>query len=89
VYVTPFPRGNGVVLIVSDTGRGIAPDHLDSIFNPFFTTKEDGTGLGLAICRQIVTQHGGTISIESEPGKGTRVIVLLPGEDFHGIAAAG
>jgi signal transduction histidine kinase len=89
VYVTPFPRGNGVVLIVSDTGRGISAEHLDSIFDPFFTTKEDGTGLGLAICRQIVTQHGGTISIESEPGKGTRVIVLLPGEEFHGVAAAG
>ena len=89
VFVTPFPRGNGVVLIVADTGRGISPEHLEKIFDPFFTTKEEGTGLGLAICRQIVTQHGGTISIESEPGQGTRVIVLLPGEGFNGVAAVG
>ena len=95
VFVTPFPRRDGVVFVVADNGSGIAPDHLQRIFDPFFTTKDDGTGLGLAICRQIVTQHGGTISVESEMGKGTRVIVLLPGtraeqmEERHGLAAAG
>ncbi|HET8798292.1 MAG TPA: ATP-binding protein [Thermoanaerobaculia bacterium] len=78
LLVAPFPRHDGVVLAVSDTGRGIAPDHLERIFDPFFTTKEEGTGLGLPICKQIVDQHGGTIRIESEPGKGTRVMVLLP-----------
>jgi signal transduction histidine kinase len=78
VLVASFPRRDGVVLAVSDTGRGISQDHLERIFDPFFTTKEEGTGLGLPICKQIVEQHGGTMQIESETGKGTRVMVLLP-----------
>ncbi|HEX2835250.1 MAG TPA: ATP-binding protein [Thermoanaerobaculia bacterium] len=78
VLVAPFPRFDGVVVAVSDTGRGIEAEHLERIFDPFFTTKEEGTGLGLPICKQIVDQHGGTIRIESEVGKGTRVMVLLP-----------
>lgn len=77
VLLAPFPRRDGVVLAVSDTGRGIDQEHLERVFDPFFTTKEEGTGLGLAICHQIVKQHGGTITIESEPGNGTRVIVLI------------
>jgi Signal transduction histidine kinase len=77
LLLAPFPRQDGVVLAVSDSGRGIDPEHLTRIFDPFFTTKEEGTGLGLAICSQIVKQHGGTITIESERGKGTRVVVLL------------
>ena len=95
VAVAPFPRRDGVILAVSDTGKGISPDHLERIFDPFFTTKEEGTGLGLAICRQIVEQHGGTITVESESGKGTRVIVLLPdlraseSGDVDAVAAAG
>lgn len=78
VLLAPFPRRDGVVLAVSDTGRGIPPETLERIFVPFFTTKEEGTGLGLAICRQIVEQHGGTITAESEAGAGTRIVVLLP-----------
>jgi signal transduction histidine kinase len=95
VLVAPFPRRDGVVIAVSDTGCGIEPDHLDHIFDPFFTTKEEGTGLGLPICKQIVEQHGGTIQIESELGKGTRVMILLPDPsaeeeiDSHGSSAAG
>jgi signal transduction histidine kinase len=95
VLVAPFPRFDGVVLAVSDTGRGIEADHLERIFDPFFTTKEEGTGLGLPICKQIIDQHGGTIRIESEVGKGTRVMVLLPDPraaqeiERHGAIAAG
>ena len=95
IIVAPFPRHDGVVLAVADTGKGINAEDIRRIFDPFFTTKEEGTGLGLAICRQIVEQHGGTISVESEPGKGTRIIVLLPDaraletEGRHGLAAAG
>jgi signal transduction histidine kinase len=78
VLVSPFPRWDGVVIAVSDDGCGIPREHLERIFDPFFTTKEEGTGLGLPICKQIVEQHGGTLQIESEPGRGTRVMLLLP-----------
>jgi two-component system, NtrC family, sensor kinase len=67
-----------VNLEFSDNGAGIPAENLEKIFEPFFTTKTKGTGLGLAITRQIVEQHQGRISIESEPGKGTTVIVKLP-----------
>ena len=68
---------------VSDTGVGIRQDHLNSIFDPFFTTKPQGTGLGLSIVYRIVEEHGGEIDVESELGKGTTFVVLLPTEDEH------
>lgn len=65
---------------VADTGMGIAAEHLEKVFDPYFTTKAEGqgTGLGLAICRRIVEDHRGTIGIESQAGKGTVVIIVLP-----------
>jgi two-component system, NtrC family, sensor kinase len=81
IEVATARRGNGdLVLSVQDDGTGIAPDIRDKIFSPFFTTKPfgQGTGLGLAICHGIVTSHGGTIEVESEPGAGTRISVVLP-----------
>ena len=63
---------------VDDTGPGIAPEDCERIFTPFFTTKTSGTGLGLAVSQRLVTQHGGLIRIESEPGRGTRVRISLP-----------
>jgi len=65
-------------ICVIDRGCGIDPKHMDTIFNPFFTTKPTGVGLGLAIVSKIVDEHGGKISVESEPGKGTIFRVLLP-----------
>jgi nitrogen fixation/metabolism regulation signal transduction histidine kinase len=65
------------VITVSDNGCGILPDVLDKIFVPFFTTKTGGSGIGLSICRQILLLHGGNIMIESEPEKGTRVVLYL------------
>ena len=63
---------------VADTGAGIAPKDLERIFEPFFTTKSRGSGLGLAITKKIVEAHGGEILVESAPGEGTVVSVLLP-----------
>jgi len=63
---------------VADTGEGMPREQLDHIFDPFFTTKDKGTGLGLAIVHQIVVEHGGSISVDSTQGRGTRFIVDLP-----------
>lgn len=67
-----------VRLLVRDTGSGIAPEVLEKIFTPFFTTKAHGTGLGLTICRQIVHEHGGEISVNSALGQGSTFIIDLP-----------
>jgi two-component system, cell cycle sensor histidine kinase and response regulator CckA len=67
---------NNIVIEISDTGSGI-PSGTD-VFAPFFTTKKEGTGLGLIIVRQIVSAHGGTISYDSQPGKGTVFQISLP-----------
>ncbi|MES1211207.1 MAG: ATP-binding protein, partial [Acidobacteriota bacterium] len=74
------PMG-GASFAVIDDGAGMPAEVLDKIFSPFFTTKPfgQGTGLGLAICHGIVTSHGGRIEVESEPGRGTRISVSLPG----------
>jgi signal transduction histidine kinase len=64
---------------VKDTGEGIAPEHIDRIFDPFFSTKgKKGTGLGLAIVKSTITAHRGTINCQSEPGKGTSITIRLP-----------
>jgi CheY-like chemotaxis protein/anti-sigma regulatory factor (Ser/Thr protein kinase) len=71
---------SAIRLTVTDDGAGILPEHLPHVLEPFFTTKPqgEGTGLGLAIAQGIVTEHGGTISVESEPGRGTTFTVTLP-----------
>jgi len=70
--------GDRVEIAVIDCGSGIDPKLLDNIFNPFFTTKSTGVGLGLAIVSKIVDEHGGTITVESEPGSGSVFRVFLP-----------
>ncbi|GHT69141.1 sensor histidine kinase [Bacteroidia bacterium] len=62
---------------VSDNGEGILPDVMDQIFVPFFTTKINGSGIGLSICRQIINLHGGTISVQSDPDKGSCFTIVL------------
>jgi signal transduction histidine kinase len=81
--------GDQVAIEVRDTGRGIAKEDLSRVCEPFFTTKAPGagTGLGLAVCRDIVREHDGRIAIESEPGKGTRVRILLPAHAGEAVRA--
>lgn len=74
----PALQGSGIRVKLHDTGAGITPRNLEHLFEPFFTTKPGGTGLGLAIARQIIQDHGGTISVESSVGGGTTFWVLLP-----------
>ncbi len=75
-----------VVLVVQDDGPGIAPEHIDRIWDPFFTTKPvgQGTGLGLSITQRAVDRHGGRVSVESTPGQGTRFTVTLPTQGSGG-----
>jgi signal transduction histidine kinase len=65
---------------ITDTGRGIAPEDIAKVFEPYYSTKETGTGLGLAITRKVVDDHGGTISVKSKVGEGTTFVITLPTE---------
>jgi PAS domain S-box-containing protein len=71
------PSG-GVIARVEDRGSGISPEHLKTVFEPFFTTRKGGTGLGLYICHDIVKRHGGLLTVHSELGCGTTFSVELP-----------
>jgi len=71
-------RDQSAAITVSDTGRGIAPEHLPNIFRPFYTTKGNGTGLGLSLARRIVEEHQGSIHVTSSPGHGSKFLILLP-----------
>lgn len=85
VFVSAARRGSETVVTVTDTGIGIPSDKLEGLFTKFYqvenhlTRKSGGTGLGLAISKQIVELHGGTISVESEIGRGTTFTIRLPG----------
>jgi signal transduction histidine kinase len=78
VTLRAAPAGDGIELMVSDDGPGIAPDLRERVFEPFFTTRTDGTGLGLAVARQIVEAHGGRISAGNGPAGGACFTVHLP-----------
>jgi len=81
---------HGVSLHVIDTGPGIPAGHLERVFDPFFTTKEtgEGTGLGLSLVHSIVTEHGGDVRVDSEPGRGTAFHVDLPAMRHEGAASS-
>ncbi len=77
---TSNPDKSRILISISDNGTGIAPQDMSHIFEPFFSTKREtsGTGLGLAIVHGIIENHKGTINVESEPGKGTNMLINLP-----------
>lgn len=80
IHVATRRVGEALRVSITDSGVGIAPEHMDRIFNPFFTTKPvgQGTGLGLSISDGIVREHGGRMRVESEPGRGTTFHVEIP-----------
>jgi len=71
--------GEALSVAIGDTGRGIRKEDLKHIFKPFFTTRERGVGLGLAICQKIIRDHGGSIRVESTPGRGSTFFIRLGG----------
>ncbi|MGH9855434.1 MAG: sensor histidine kinase, partial [Blastocatellia bacterium] len=74
------PRKNNFQFEVADSGPGIAPEALEQIFEPYFSTKETGIGLGLALTRKLIEDHGGRITVSSEAGAGATFTVILPRE---------
>jgi signal transduction histidine kinase len=78
---------NGATVSVRDEGRGIAPEDVEHIFEPFYSTKEEGTGLGLAVARRIARAHGSELHVESELGAGTTFSFALPSEQQDETAA--
>lgn len=80
ITLKTLQKSSEIWVIISDDGRGIPPDSLGRIFEPFYTTKDPGkgTGLGLSICHRIVKQHGGYIEVDSQIGEGTTFTVVLP-----------
>jgi signal transduction histidine kinase len=88
VVVRTFRETDHAVVSVSDTGYGIPKERLDTIFDDFVTTKRRGLGLGLAISKRIVEQLDGTITVESELGRGTTFTLRFPARDVESQAAA-
>jgi signal transduction histidine kinase len=80
LYIESGQLENRVMVIIKDDGPGVSAEKLGRIFDPFYTTKDvgEGTGLGLSICHGIAREHGGSIRVDSEPGKGATFTVELP-----------
>jgi signal transduction histidine kinase len=80
---------NRARIVISDTGRGIAPEDIAKIFEPYYSTKDTGTGLGLAIVKKAIDDHGGSISVSSKLDSGTTFTIILPAEAAAGGKAEG
>ncbi len=79
--IIDLDRGNYIKVTVQDEGTGIAREHLDRIFDPYFSTKQSGSGLGLATVYSIVNRHGGSITVDSKLGRGTTFTLFLPASE--------
>ena len=84
VRITASVAGDAFELAVSDTGPGIGEEEAKKIFEPFYTTKDQGLGLGMPYARKVIDQHGGTISLRSQPGQGTTISIALPAAQKEG-----
>ena len=82
-------EADAMEIVFTDTGAGISEEDLGKIFYPFFTTKQGGTGLGLSIVYRILDEHGGTVHVESVPGEGTSVRLVLPAEERLALEISG
>ena len=71
--------GDRVTVEIADTGTGLTAEECERLFTPYYTSKAHGTGLGLAIVQSIISDHGGRISVRSQPGRGTTFMIELPG----------
>jgi signal transduction histidine kinase len=80
IVVTSGPSRDGALITIEDNGHGMSKETCETALNPFVTTKPrgEGTGLGLAMCKAIIDEHRGTLAIDSEPGRGTRVQIHIP-----------
>ncbi|MCL5780828.1 MAG: ATP-binding protein [Firmicutes bacterium] len=79
ISIKTYQHNGQVCIEISDTGRGISPEHIDKVFHPFYTTDPSGTGMGLAICNRIISDHNGSIKIKSRPGVGSTFTIYLKG----------
>lgn len=78
IQLRAFREANAVLIRVEDNGSGIPDDMLEDIFVPFYTTKANGTGIGLSLSKQIMQNHGGSVSVSSVPGKGSKFTLKFP-----------
>ncbi len=78
IILTSTLQDNHIILTITDSGRGMDPEEKERMFDPFFTTRKTGTGLGLAVSYQIIEQHNGRFEVDSRPGQGTRISIILP-----------
>jgi signal transduction histidine kinase/ActR/RegA family two-component response regulator len=81
---SPLPEldaGRYVEITIEDRGEGISPEFIDRVFDPYFTTKESGNGLGLTLAYSIVKRHDGLLTLQSQPGRGTRCVIRLPASE--------
>ena len=76
--ITTKKEGQSASINVADTGMGIPPENISKLFEPLFTTKSRGVGLGLAIVKSMIEAHGGTITVESDVGRGSKFYISLP-----------
>jgi signal transduction histidine kinase len=77
--IRTMPVGEHATIEISDTGNGLTSEECERLFTPYYTSKAHGTGLGLAIVQAVVSDHGGKISVQSQPGQGTTFLIELPG----------